>query len=85
MLILGLTGFASSGKGEASNYLKSKGFEKFVFSDILKLEAQKRGILKGSYEEQKSILSKLGDELRKETGKMDILAIMLVDEIKEIE
>ncbi|MBU3897160.1 MAG: AAA family ATPase [Nanoarchaeota archaeon] len=83
MLIFGLTGLASSGKGEASNYLKSKGFEKFVFSDILKIEAQKRGILTGNYEEQKNILSKLGDELRKETGKMEVLAIMLVGEIKK--
>ena len=83
MIILGITGMASAGKGAVSGYLKSKGFEKFVFSDILKIEAKKRGLLKGNYEEQKNILSKLGGQLRKETGKMEVLAIMLVDEIKK--
>jgi len=83
MIVLGLTGLAAAGKGEVSDYLKSKGFEKFVFSDVLRIEAGKRGIsLDVSYEEQKKILSELGDTLRKETGKMEILAMMLVIEIQ---
>ena len=82
MMIFGLTGLAAAGKGEVSDYFKSKGFEKFVFSDILKIEAKKRGLVSNNLEEYKNILSKLGDELRNESGKMEVLAIMLTDEIR---
>lgn len=83
-LILGLTGLASSGKGEFSDYLVKKyRFVKLVFSDVVKEEAEKRNLLKNkSYEEQKYILSKLGEQLRKETGKWDILAERLIEKIK---
>jgi len=82
--VIGLTGLASSGKGTVSNYLVKKyNFVKLVFSDILKEEAEKRGLLKTkNIEEQKYILSKLGEKLRKETGKWDILAEKLIEKIK---
>lgn len=83
MLIFGLTGLAACGKGEASDYLKSHGFKKFVFSDFLKKEAKKRGMVSNDLEKQKELLSKLGDDLRKRSGKMEILAIMIIDEIKK--
>jgi dephospho-CoA kinase len=83
-LVIGLTGLAGSGKGEVSSYLvKKQNFAKFVFSDILREEAEKRGLLKNkSYEESKKVLSLLGRELRKRSGKMEVLAEMLVRKIK---
>jgi len=83
-LVLGLTGLAGCGKGAVSDYLvKEHKFVKFVFSDVLREEAHKRGLLKTkNLEEQKSVLSKLGDELRKESGKKGILAEMLINKIK---
>lgn len=82
MLIFGLTGLAGCGKGEVANYLKSYGFQRFVFSNILKKEAKKRGLVSNDLEKQKEFLSKLGDRLRKESGKMEILAIMIIEQIK---
>jgi len=82
MLVIGLTGLAGSGKSTLANYLKKYGFEFFVFSDILKNEAKKRGMLSGkSYEEQKTVFSMLGDKLRAESKNKGILADMLVKEI----
>jgi dephospho-CoA kinase len=87
LLVLGLTGLASCGKGTVSDYLvKEHGFVKFVFSDILKEEAEKRGLIKNkNYEEQKDIFSRLGDQLRKESGRKGVLAEMLVNKIKSID
>jgi dephospho-CoA kinase len=83
-LVIGLTGLAGSGKGEVAKYLvKKHNFAKFVFSDILKEEAKKRGMLDNkSYEQSKAVFSKLGGELREKSGKMEILAEMLVEKIK---
>jgi len=83
-LIIGLTGLAGSGKGEVSKHLmENHDFIKFVFSDILKEEANKQNLLKSkTYEEQKYVLSKLGEKMRKESGRWDILAIKLVEKIK---
>jgi len=83
LLVIGLTGLASSGKGEVARYLEKNGFSKFVFSDVLKEEAEKRGLLENkTYEEQKNIFSKLGDQLRRENGRWDILAEKLIEKIK---
>jgi dephospho-CoA kinase len=83
LFVIGLTGLASSGKGETSKYLVEKyGFTRLVFSDILREEAEKRDLLKGkSYEEQKNILSKLGEIMRRVSGRWDILAVRLVEKI----
>ncbi len=83
LLVIGLTGLASSGKGEVAKYLEKNSFSKLVFSNVLKEEAEKRGLLKNrTYEEQKNIFSKLGDQLRRETGKWEILAEKLIEKIK---
>ena len=84
LLVIGLTGLASSGKGEVSSYLVSKyNFVRLVFSDVLREEAEKRNLLENkSYEEQKNVLSKLGEMLRKASGRWDILAVKLVEKIK---
>jgi len=88
MLIIGLTGLAGAGKTTVADYLKEKhGFVKLTFSDILLKEALKRGLLKEvkskDEERVKIVLSKLGDKMRKESGKMGILAELLCKEIKE--
>jgi len=84
LLVIGLTGLASSGKDEFANYLVKKyKFIKLVFSDILKEVAEKGGLLKNkSYEEQKYVFSQLGEELREETGNWAILAEKLIEKIK---
>lgn len=62
-MIIGITGANASGKGEAGIYLKSKGFEYYSLSDILREEAGKRGI-----EPSRENLIKLGNKLREEKG-----------------
>jgi len=85
-MIIGLTGLAACGKSTISHYLKnSHNFQFLIFSDILKEEAKKRGLFNESMplEEQKMTLSRFGDQWRKETGKNDIIAIKLIEKIKE--
>ena len=41
--IIGLTGPAAAGKEVVSGKLKQDGFDVFIFSDILRREAEKRG------------------------------------------
>jgi len=62
-MIIGLTGANASGKGEAADYLKSKGFTHYSLSDILRKEAKDRKI-----NPSRENLIKLGNELRKENG-----------------
>jgi dephospho-CoA kinase len=83
LLVIGLTGLAGSGKSEVSSHLMaSHGFAKFVFSDIIREEANKRSLLGGkAYEDQKAVLSELGETLRRESGRWDILAIRLAEKI----
>jgi len=80
-IIIGLTGPAAAGKETISKKFAEAGFEVFVFSDILRREAQSRGLLKGNPEEDRMIISKLGDIVRFISGKKDILADALVREI----
>ena len=58
-MIIGLTGKNASGKGEAANYLKSKGFVYYSLSDIIREEATKRGL-----DHSRDNLIKIGNELR---------------------
>ena len=85
LFVIGLTGLAGSGKGEVSKYLASEyDFKKLVFSDVVRDEAKTRGLLNSNqnYEEQKYVLSKLGEAMRRESGRMGILAEKLVEKIK---
>jgi dephospho-CoA kinase len=76
-MIIGLTGANASGKGEAAEYLKSKGFEYYSLSDILREEAVLRGV-----EPSRENLIKLGNELREKNGP-SALADMTVKKIKD--
>ena len=60
-MIIGLTGTICAGKSEIVKYLKSRGFECFVYSDILREEAKKRGI-----EPTRENLQKLGSAIKRE-------------------
>lgn len=43
-MILGLTGRNASGKGEAAEYLKSKGFHFYSLSDVIREQVRKEGL-----------------------------------------
>ena len=62
-MIIGLTGKNASGKGEAANYLKTKGFVYYSLSDVIREEATKRNL-----NHSRDNLINLGNELRKKYG-----------------
>lgn len=62
-MVIGLTGPNASGKGEAVNYLISKGFKHISLSDILREEAKKINL-----ELSRENLITLGNKLRREKG-----------------
>ncbi len=62
-MIIGLTGKNGSGKGEAANFLKDRGFHYYSLSDALRDEAKKRG-----QEVARDVLVALGNELREKEG-----------------
>ena len=77
-MIIGITGKNASGKGEAANYLKSKGFIYYSLSDVIREEATKRGL-----DHSRDNLIKIGNELRKNFGP-NYLAQQINIKIKEI-
>ena len=76
-MIIGLTGKNASGKGEAANYLKSKGFIYHSLSDIIREEATKRDL-----EHSRDNLIDLGNELRTKHGP-SYLAKQINNKIKQ--
>jgi dephospho-CoA kinase len=76
-IIIGLTGANASGKGEAASYLKSKGFEYYSLSDILREEAKARKI-----ELSRENLIRLGNEVREKNGP-SVLADLVTKKIKD--
>ncbi|HDH91660.1 MAG TPA: hypothetical protein ENF38_01775 [Candidatus Aenigmarchaeota archaeon] len=89
MLLIGITGLAGSGKSTVAEYLRRRfGFEHLTLSDILIEEAIRRGLLNDRFnknsEEVKLILSKLGNELRRKSGKNEIVALKMVEKIKKL-
>ncbi len=76
-MIIGLTGTMASGKGEVVKHLKNKGFEHYVYSDILKEIAKQRNI-----EPTRANLQKLGTDIKKETKNLGILSKNILKKIK---
>ncbi len=76
-MIVGLTGTMSSGKGEVSLYLKEKGFEYHIYSEILIEEVKKRG-----FDITRENLQKVGNLLREEYGDESILSKRILEKIK---
>ena len=62
-MILGLTGRNASGKGEAAEFLKSKGFYYYSLSDVIRDEIKARGL-----DVTRETLIKTGRELRSRFG-----------------
>ncbi|MEM0243183.1 MAG: AAA family ATPase [Candidatus Aenigmatarchaeota archaeon] len=86
MLIIGLSGYAASGKSEAAKYLKNKyGFETFEFSREIEEEAKKLNLIqeKLSLEEKKRRLSEIGKTIREKYGREDYFAIKIAEKIKK--
>lgn len=86
MLILGLSGFAASGKTEIANYLKEKySFTILEFSQVIEEEAKRMGLMKDnlSLEEKKRVLSEVGAIIRKKYNDEAIFAKFLVKKIME--
>lgn len=61
MLHVGVTGFNASGKGEVTQYLKTKGFTAISLSDILRLEAKNQNL-----QPTRENLTQLGQKLRQQ-------------------
>ncbi|MEM4641352.1 MAG: AAA family ATPase [Candidatus Pacearchaeota archaeon] len=78
MLIIGLTGTKASGKGEIASYLKSKGFVYFSLSDVVREEAERRGLKNYSVKD----LQDIGNDLRSKYG-ASILAKIVIEKIKK--
>lgn len=76
-MILGLTGTMSAGKGEVVKYLKSKGFEHYIYSDVLKEIAKQRNI-----EPTRKNLQQLGNNIKKESRNLGILSKNILKKIK---
>ena len=76
-MIIGLTGTMGSGKGEVVKILESKGFEHYVYSDILKEIAKQRNI-----EPTRANLQKLGSGIKSESNNFGILSKKLLEKIK---
>ncbi len=75
-MIIGLTGKNAAGKGEAANYLKSKGFVYYSLSDVIRDEATRRGL-----DHSRENLINLGNELREKFGP-DYLAKKINEKIR---
>jgi len=76
MLIFGLTGTHSSGKGEVGKYFVSKGFRYYSCSDELRKEAKRLGL----EETRENLGIVIGDRLRIEFGK-GVLGKRIYDQI----
>ena len=72
-MIIGISSKACAGKGEATEFLKSKGFKTFSLSDILRKECDKRGI-----ERTRDNLINIANELREKHGE-GILSKIAID------
>jgi len=85
MIVIGISGYAASGKSEFAKYLKEKyGFKIFEFSEIIEEEARKLSLLEENLnlEEKKRKLSEIGRKIREIYGREDIFALKIVEKIK---
>ena len=76
-MIIGLVGTMGSGKTEVADYLKSRGFEHYTYSDIIIEIAKKRNIAL-----TRENLQKLGTEIKQKEHNKGILSKKIVERIK---
>jgi dephospho-CoA kinase len=74
--LIGLTGTNGSGKGEAADFLKKKGYAYFSLSDVIRDALRKEG-----KEDSRDNLIEKGNELRDKYGP-DILARMVREKVE---
>ncbi len=77
-MIIGLTGPIASGKTTIAEILKEKGFEYYTFSDILRIEAKKKGI-----EQTRENLQKLGADIKAQSSNPGILSRLIVENARK--
>jgi len=77
-MIIGITGFYASGKDAVADYLTTKGFKKFVYSDYLRAELKREG----KSITRDNLISK-GNEIRKKYGAGELSRRILEDIKKE--
>jgi len=85
MIVIGVSGYAASGKSEFAKYLKEKyRFKVFEFSETIEEEAKKLKLLEEnlSLEEKKRELSEIGKKIRENYGREDIFALKIIEKIK---
>ncbi len=75
--LIGLSGPNASGKGEAAEYLKKKGYRVYSLSDVLRKEASKVGL-----DQSRKTLINFGYQLRKKCGE-GILVKKLLPQIRK--
>jgi dephospho-CoA kinase len=73
--LIGLTGTNAAGKGEVAAYLKTKGFEAFSLSDVIRDHLRKRGL-----DVTRDNLIAAGNSLRRRYG-ADILARRVMEKV----
>ncbi|MBD3163634.1 dephospho-CoA kinase [Candidatus Woesearchaeota archaeon] len=74
MIIIGLTGTIAAGKSTVADVLKEKGFEHYTYSNILRMEAEKRKI-----PPTRKNLQDLGNKIKQESGNLGILSRLLIE------
>jgi|YNPBryBLVA2012_1023415.scaffolds.fasta_scaffold00425_11 dephospho-CoA kinase len=78
-LLVGCTGPNAAGKGEVLKYLMSRGFSVLSLSDVIREEAERRGI-----PESREAMIALGNQLRKRYGPA-VLALRSIRRIRRSE
>ncbi|MDP3964066.1 MAG: AAA family ATPase [bacterium] len=76
-MIIGITGYLASGKGEIAEYLESLGYTRYSFSRWLKVECVRRGM-----DDTLENLISLANTIRAESGH-DAIARELLEQISE--
>ena len=77
-MIIALTGPIGSGKGEAALYLKEKGFQYLVYSDILREAAKEQGI-----EPTRENLNKIGISIKEQFHDPGYLSKRLLEKVSK--
>ena len=73
-MIIGLTGSAGAGKDTVAEYLTSKGFKKFVYSDYIRTELEQEG-----KPANRNNLIEKGNEIRSKHGAGELSVRILAD------
>ncbi len=76
-IYLGLVGPIASGKGMLIDHLKTLGFDTYSLSDVVRQEAERRGL-----KIEREVLQDVGDDLRQKFGRA-ILAEQILEQVHD--